>query len=1057
MADFNPVMNVEKFKKAINKLPDDATQGEEFLAFRAPSAKNPKVIDIGLYVGKDMKADFSKDKGKYKNATQYKGVIHRSAKNPAKKLVLESKDSASQLKEVGKECLVTAKLKLAIVAIGPGEPEPSPTAEEILELGLTPDAGSLPQVPQTPPDRPKTAAPVKPSSIKQGLMTRVRTVKNKIDDVRKFDSKRADGYDTRLKTVATRLSGNDDATAHQITDGHLTSIEGEVWQDIAKNQIDARRTGIDETMRESFKVISSVTFRSGEGAHYNNMLNPNNEDAAFGTIIKRLQEVEQNPQDVEKLKGLELLCRSYVDQVQKFKGSTDADKKRADLARSMVQHARLTQQAIRYQGLGDPKTWTPTTEARASELQAEYFFEEGSLHAKQGEFGAKPLGADGGANQSWWIRRVDPAKRGEGGTRRFIFKPADVEEESVFGFKQGTLAPREVLAKSLSDTLLASSGIDVGVCPTTLANIDAAYLPGPDGKVENGPPRLGSMQQLAESKGTLMDLVYKEGDTEFFKTIQKDNVDELLVFDLISNACDRHAGNLMVGKDAEGNSKYIPIDHGLTMPDKKTLYSNRQRIVQNYFLLQDTTDPNKHRDQPLGNKTKEALLRLNPGQIKQQMRTARDQQRQAHPNMDDNFGDENLDVMQRSIEFLQKAAQRKFSAGDLVLITAKYCVDIHESKLQDLDKLLDRIELELPQHKKAQEELEAKLPMAMDGAFSESRYGVALQQLGWCLELDATDAHIWAKDNAVLANRIIKNQITNPSLQAQIDQLLQDVGGWNVALKSQFSPSDPPLKLLEGLKSIRERNDPELKLDSGELQAQYDQLGGEALYQQIKTQFPLKHSLVEIERKQPNTTEGQKKNALRGQVAVLRDWNAFQAEGGFEEFSKVAGMLQMQRATLTVSDALVRLREAKARNRQLDEVKDMAPSGLVQRQLKQIMAAIGKLTRPTVAQKFTLAARSIAQRLVGKGADPDKLLAEAVDLQSAVDKQLAFDAGWGSRLEVLRKAVGILVGQNHPSGAAIQGLLSEIDGAIDACQPDEAIKSFLALDKEIAKITGAKK
>src|SRR5262245_23844073 len=107
MADFNPVMNVEKFKKAIAKLPDDPTQGEEFFAFRCPSAKNPKVIDTGLYVGKDMKSEFTKERGKYKNATFYKGIIHRSVKNPNKKLVLESKDSASQLKELGKECIAT--------------------------------------------------------------------------------------------------------------------------------------------------------------------------------------------------------------------------------------------------------------------------------------------------------------------------------------------------------------------------------------------------------------------------------------------------------------------------------------------------------------------------------------------------------------------------------------------------------------------------------------------------------------------------------------------------------------------------------------------------------------------------------------------------------------------------------------------------------------------------------------------------------------------------------------------------------------------------------------
>lgn len=1085
MSDFQPAMNLEKFKKAIRKLPDDPTQGVEFLAFRAES-KSDKVVNVGLYVGKDMKSDYSKDKTKFKGATSYKGIIHRSAKNPAKKLVLESTGQSSTLKEIGKHCLLTSKLKMAIVAIAPGELEPALTPEEMLELGITADGSPLPTAPQRPTSAP-TQGPVKQpqpttpkrpfqkaqvqdqakpqtaplagntrSPEKLALLGRVKSLKSQIEELQKLDGPLAQGFETQLQTVLTTLKGPDNTQTQQTAKTQLQPIETAVWRDLARLQLTSRRATFDQSMRTNFQQVQALTFRAGEGARVDAKLNPNNEDPTFRTLANRLTAVEQNRGNAQALSRFEGLCRAYVQQVQTNPNATEGEKVRAEFARTQIIHARLAQQALNYQALGVPANWDAATEAKASELQAAYFFEEGALHVKQGEFGAAPLGSDGGANQSWWIRRVDPGEKDGKGTRKFIFKPADVEDESVFGYKQGSLAPREVMAKVLSDSLLSSAGFNLGVCPTSLAEVDSCHLPDSQGKIGNGPPRLGSMQQLVESKGTISNVLYDQRDEATLKKVQKDNVDELLVFDLITNAADRHAGNLMVGTGPDGSTRFIPIDHGLTMPNKKTLYANRRRILQNHVLIQPGTDLNGFRNQPLGTKVKEGLSRINPSQVVAQIKNARDLQRQAHPNMDDDLGDENLQVMQRSMEFLQKAAQRNFSAADLVFINSKYCVEIHESKLQDLDTLLDRIEQELPLNKQGVAELETLYPRSMDTTGTEQRYGEAVRRLGWCVEMSDGDAHIWAVENAALAMRIIKNKIVNPAIQKALEERIQQIGGLEKLLDMGISINDSPYGLLSTLDRNLDNLDPVGKLNEQDLQTKYDQLGGETAWGNIRAGFPVGPSLAERSAVSPIKHAGQRRAILRSQIQTLQDWAAFQAEGGLDEFAKLAGNFQMY-SKPTVRDALRQLREAKAMKTESNELQHVTPVALAQRQLKMCMSTIAKLGDPALAAKYMNLVRNITRRLIGRLPDTDKLRDEAIELHQNAELQLRFETTWPKRLDILRKAVSVLEVQRHPKSKEMRAELDKVAPAIDNLKPGEALKACAILDKLVMDATGAKK
>jgi hypothetical protein len=127
------VSDKDHLKKALSKLPED---GEEELRFRAirGKRKDDKEESGGLFVGPQMLTAFTKEKEKFVSAQLFDGTIKRSKREPTKRLILVTKNTAAPLKELAKDCLTQAKLPYKIVTLKPGEEEPAQVDEEGQEL-----------------------------------------------------------------------------------------------------------------------------------------------------------------------------------------------------------------------------------------------------------------------------------------------------------------------------------------------------------------------------------------------------------------------------------------------------------------------------------------------------------------------------------------------------------------------------------------------------------------------------------------------------------------------------------------------------------------------------------------------------------------------------------------------------------------------------------------------------------------------------------------------------------------------------------------------------------
>lgn len=1108
MAKFKAVMNSLKLQNAIKELPADSTKVTDFKAFRA-AKKDEEDIYIGLYVGPSMMADCMKDQKGLQSVTALKGTIRRSSTHPNKKLVLECSGDKNKAKEVGKESLKASKLNYAIVAVGPGEPEPPLSAEELAELEAaeastkaapvkkvsapqvvaspqgnsgTPQQGAAPAQGQNaaPPQRGawKAAAPqqppaahiIKPSASDQtpigpttggmrsvegqALMGRVRDASARIKELALADKAKAAPLSNDLKAVLLALTGPDTAQTHQTADGLLKTLEGQVWKGQAEAQTARRRGALHQAMTNRFQIVSQNTFVKGEAARVNAKINPSNEDKPFGTLIQRIAACESSP-DAASLSRLESLCQVYIQTFQGDMAATPRDRERAEFVKSQLTHARLAQQALKYQALGDPATWDATQEARAGEMQAAYFFEEGALHAKEGEYGANPLGDDAGLNGSWWIRRVDPADPEGKGSRKFIFKPTDAEDSFVPGFKAGSLAAREVMAKALNDELIAAAGFDVGVCPTTLAEIDSSKLPDADGKVSAQPTRLGSMQQLAEGAEKPTDV-----SDDALRKIPKDNIDQIAVFDIITSSMDRHTLNVMVGGGPSGTKKFVPIDHGMIMPSKDTLFLNRRRGIQQHAFLDPAMDPNNHRNEPLSPAVKQGLLNLKPGEITAQMKKARDTMRAAHAGMDDDLPDENLQVMQRSIEFLQKACGKDFSLADLLVMTSKYCVDIHEAKPDQLDALVDRIANELPRHKAALQLLEKQFPG--DGC------GRALQELGWCFDLPPREAQVWAKENAALASKIIIGKIVNPALKKRTDEMIQQLGGpaeaKNMGLKLDTAPvnlfnelknalSNLTLCTLIGPNAQPTSGKPKLlnEVDVQKLRDLYQTLGGDSAWQKIKAVFPVGKPA----KQQARQTEHEKKQ-LYNQIETLNAWNEFQAAGGPDAFNRLVGLYDKGITVVVVTDALEMLRQAKARQNELQTISSQDEKPLIRQELQQAQNLTGQLPRAAAAQVFAKRIQDLTNQLAGPNPNPS-LLYEAAQLRADVEQIVPIFARWETKLDAFRQLIDYLAKKAPAKSNEMAAALKDVNQAFDEGRAADGEVLAKKLDQVLKEATGGNK
>lgn len=152
-----------------------------------------------------------------------------------------------------------------------------------------------------------------------------------------------------------------------------------------------------------------------------------------------------------------------------------------------------------------------------------------------------------------------------------VFKPMDEEplavnnprglppSEDGEGLKKGTRvgegAVREFAAYVLDHPMIGDDVGFAGVPPTVMIECGHSAFNNRD----YATPKLGSLQMFMENNGSCEDI----GPGAF----PVEEVHKISVLDMRLANADRHAGNILISKDADGKTVLIPIDHGYCLPE----------------------------------------------------------------------------------------------------------------------------------------------------------------------------------------------------------------------------------------------------------------------------------------------------------------------------------------------------------------------------------------------------------------------------------------------------------------------------------------------------------
>jgi len=651
-------------------------------------------------------------------------------------------------------------------------------------------------------------------------------------------------------------------------------------------------------------------------------------DDNLAKVVKFINvcEKDHSPKALKTLTDqCELSLKELEKQRQKAKGD---DKKlkaidaRENVIKDALQRARLLEVVGEFQRLGPPP-WDEATSQRATELQMTIMFEEAAI--KRGPSGVPlalpPLADEGQANESYWVTRSessDPDKKSE--ERLYIFKPAELENDDFFGMEKGKAAPREVLAKTMSDQL-AQHGFKVDVCPTALTEVDRAKL---GSKKKDEAPQtgriMGATQALAKNKGPFRKML--ESGQDLGEKIDPKNYGEIAVFDMIYFNIDRHSDNLLLGdEDPEtGKVPLIPIDHGLGLLDKECAYANAGRLMTQSTLLKDNV-PQK--DELLHPDVRANLKSVDGVAMARSMAESRDGLAKRHPETEGAVSDEALQMMERRVAFLQYACDF-LTAKELMEACALYLHEIVEARTPgDHKKIVDKVKERSPKLAKGRQDC-ARWTQAEKNALPAHKEVGAKQDieritaLGWCTEVREmeTEINIWLQKNADLVARILATQMPNPAALAEIRERLQEIND------PQFAQQLQGMTVRDQLEKVRAKAPKEWEQDpydpdKAKMEKRYNDLGGDKAYAEATRLFP------------------QKTDELGEKLWHLTRWKAFNDNGGVDAFLRLEGT-----QTKDLKVACARLIEARREETARADLMNMSDQEVEIRQLQSMTQAI---------------------------------------------------------------------------------------------------------------------
>lgn len=697
------------------------------------------------------------------------------------------------------------------------------------------------------------------------LVRRFRTLQLEFDKV-KVDKVLPGGLQSdiarALDAARTALTQSEVAAAGDAMNRAEAKLkEARAFDPVANARADrgAKQTRIHDSVKQGVEAFRKGAFAAGTADALFRDTGKVTMDKGLKKLGEDFRACEKDPSP-QNLSALSRDGQTYLAGLAKAKGKLkpekDGDKIKAieaqeELARQAVQRVRLLELANEMHAMGTPP-WDDAKEERMAELQAAFFFEEGAIKKGVADFGApawKDGGADGGVNDAWAIKRVDPKwgnltteelkkiERGEvtingpddldrlekirNETRTYIFKAQHLEATNFVGIPKNGGVAREVLAAKMSEEMNAY-GFDVGVCPTHFVEIDSAKLGGMP-QEEDRPRALGAMQELGRKDADLVDLLREKG-AQAKADIDHKNISDIVAFDLMFLSLDRHAKNAIVKKGQNGEKdKLVPIDHGIGLPDPDGLGFARFRL----FGAQNAMNqPDLRNNEPLAPETRENLKRMDAKALVGGVKRRQADAEARHPETKGKVDPAEFDRMEKRILFMQAAADI-MTASEMTQAIACHFREINAAAPDGMAALATALKKRIDATRKGLDEYRS-FQSKTDAANAHDR----LTDLGWCAGFGVEGINTWLTENADFAIKVLKGNIQNPKARDEVRELAEQLN--DPAINQQL----PALTLgarLDLLRKESERRrrpapiqqDNALKQDGDRAQKLFEQLGGQ--------------------------------------------------------------------------------------------------------------------------------------------------------------------------------------------------------------------------------------
>lgn len=413
----------------------------------------------------------------------------------------------------------------------------------------------------------------------------------------------------------------------------------------ATMESDTAATPNDVFQEEDYSRIDKATNRGGTKGH-----------GKFGKILSAWSDVRKKPDRPDKVAALEKLVLTYMQDHPVQPDLDDVAQAKQDACREILDKIRELS-VFMLRGQYDQLAQTGGGPVEQREMHVKVLAAGKGVKVPEGK----------GASDSFFLN--DPT-----GRPAFIFKPMEGENK-VEGFPQGGGAVREVMLSRLNDRLRqAIPGLEFGVCPTTVIELESSSFVTSEGKLNSREnKRLGAVQNAADCDGDLEKFIgpgASEGHAispvEVARrraSIPVDDVQKIAVLDFLTLNLDRNAGNLLYKTQPDGSTRLIPIDAGNALPSIETFGDGAgglggQPLPGDRLLGQgNALMALEQAQQPFSDEMKQMISQIDPRAYRNAAQEEYDDLRRGHEKFDNMIDPSTFDLMERSATFLKQACQ----------------------------------------------------------------------------------------------------------------------------------------------------------------------------------------------------------------------------------------------------------------------------------------------------------------------------------------------------------------------------------------------------------------